>query len=526
MFKTTVKTLLIFIFCIGVKTLDAQLPYDPSLHILIKFEASASQADINSIKAEFDATEAFISYPSEIRLWYVSLPVVLNGTDTLSNIHEVVNGMASKPKVKTVGPDFEFTGQHYVINPDYGSGWVDPLMECESNHEYDFARPNTPVAEDLIRKIAIIDTGISINRNEGSFFSHSGVFEDYFEDGYIGYDFIGGDMLPEDENGHGTHIAGIIALENQEGDDYPMRLYAYKAFDKFGVSSLGLMVLAVDRAITDGADIINASFGFQDQPLDPGSTSPFKELMRVAQTNNVLVIAAAGNETDNNDDSEAPTFPASYDLDNIISVAAGDCEGEVAWFSNYGATTVDLVAPGVEIVGPVLGGTWAIKSGTSQATAFVSYVASVLSFQAPFDYQQVRCAILNGVAGHSSLTGYVATRGLLNLDRSMHSFDDCKQPNYLRSLPSIPSAQKRENIQVFPNPFVDEIGIKWPATAPGKTSITLRDMQGRVLQQVSHQLTGQSENIQFKISAKLPAGVYYLQLSSEENFYTKKLIKQ
>lgn len=510
----------------GAKNLGAQLPYDPAKHILIKFDATASQADINSIKAEFNAIESFISYPSEIRLWYISFPVIINGTDTLSDIHEVVNGMSSKPKVKTVGPDFEFTGQHYVINPDYGSGWVDPLMECESHHEYDFTRPNIHVAEDLIRKIAIIDTGIAINRNEGSFFSHPGVFEDYFEDGYIGYDYIGGDMLPEDENGHGTHIAGIIALENQAGDNYPMRFYAYKAFDKFGVSSLGLMVLAVDRAITDGADIINASFGFLDEPLEPGKTSPFKELMRVAQTNNVLVIAAAGNEQDNNDDSAAPTFPASYDLDNIISVAAGDCEGEIAWFSSFGGTTVDLVAPGVEIVGPVLGGTWSIKSGTSQATAFVTYVAGVLSFQGLFNYEQVKCAILSGVTSHNSLAGYVATRGLLHLQNSMQVFDDCKPSNYLGALPSAPAAQKRESIQVFPNPFVDEIGIKWPASAPGRTSITLRDMQGRVLQQVSHQLTGQSENIQFKVSAKLPAGVYYLQLSSEENSYTKKLIKQ
>lgn len=526
MFKTTVKTLLLFIFCIGAKILGAQLPYDPSQHILIKFEASASQAYIDGLKTEINATEVLISYPSQIRIWHVSLPVIINGTDTLSNIHEVVHGTSSKPKIKTVGPDFEFTAQYFINNPDYGSGWVDPLMECENGHEYDFSEPKSTVPEDLIRKIAIVDTGIAINRKEGSFFSHPTIFDEYFSTSYIGYDFIGNDMLPEDENGHGTHIAGIIALENQAGDDYPMRFYAYKAFDQNGVSSLGLMVRAIDRAILDDVDIVNASFGFNAEQLEPGVTSPFKELMMVAEANNVLVIAAAGNEHDNNDDSATPTFPASYDVDNILAVAAGDCEGELAYFSNYGGKAVDLVAPGVEIVGPIEDGKWAMKSGTSQAAAFVTYVAAVLSFQGPFNYEQVRCAILSGVTSHNSLAGYVATRGLLHLRNSMQVFDDCKPSNYLRSLPSTPSAQKRENIQVFPNPFVDEIGIKLPVTAPGKTSITLRDMQGRVLQQVSHQLTGQSENIQFKVSATLPAGVYYLQLSSEENFYTEKLIKQ
>lgn len=526
MFKTTVKTLLLFIFCMGAKTLEAQLPYDPAQHILIKFDATASPAYIDAFKIEFNATEVIISYPSEIRLWHISLPVIINGTDTLSNIHEVVHGTASKPKIKTVGPDFEFTAQYFVNNPDYGGGWVDPLMECENGHEYDFSPPKTTVSEDLIRKIAIVDTGIAINRKEGSFFSHPTIFDEYFSTSYIGYDFIGNDMLPEDENGHGTHIAGIIALENQAGDDYPMRFYAYKAFDQNGVSSLGLMVRAIDRAILDGANIVNASFGFEAEQLEPGETSPFKELIRVAQANNVLVIAAAGNEHDNNDDSAEPTFPASYDLDNIIAVAAGDCQGELAHFSNYGEKTVDLVAPGVKIVGPVEDGKWAMKSGSSQATAFVTYVAGVLSFQGPFNYEEVRCAILSGVTGHNSLAGYVATRGLLHLQQSMQVFEDCRSSNHLRSLPATPSAQKEEDIQVFPNPFVDEIGIKLSATTPGKTSIILRDMQGRVLQQVSHQLTGQSENIQFKVSTQLPAGVYYLQLSSEEKSYTKKLIKQ
>lgn len=526
MYKTTVKTLLLFIFCLSAKILGAQLPYDPSQHILIKFEASASQAYIDSLKTEYNATEVLISYPSFIRFWHVLFPVIVNGIDTLGNIHEVVNGMSSKPKIKTVGPDFEFTTQYIINNPDYGSVWVDPMMECENGHEYDFSPPKTTVPEDLIRKIAIVDTGIAINDGEGSFFSHPGIFDGYFDQNYIGYDFIGNDMLPEDENGHGTHIAGIIALENQAGDNYPMRFYAYKAFDQYGVSSLGLMVRAIDRAILDGVHMINMSCGVNSSQLEPGETSPFKELMEVAQANNVLVIAAAGNEHENNDDSGEPTYPASYDVDNIIAVAAGDCEGGLAPFSNYGEKAVDLVAPGVRIVGPTKNGLLASMSGTSMATAFVTYVAGVLSFQGPFNYDEVRCAVLSGVSSNSSLAGYVATRGLLNLQNSMQVFDDCKQSNYLRSLPSAPSAQKDENIQVFPNPFVDEIGIKWPATTPGKASITLRDMQGRVLQQVSHQLTGQRENIQLKVSTNLPTGVYYLQISSEENSCTKKLIKQ
>lgn len=527
MYKTTVKTLLLFIFCLSAKILGAQLPYDPSQHILIKFDATASQAYIDAFKIEFNATEVLISYPSEIRLWHISLPVIINGIDTLGNIHEVVNGMSSKPKIKTVGPDFEFTAQYFIDNPDYGSGWLDPLMECENGHEYDFSPPKTPVAEDLIRKIAIVDTGIAINRKEGSFFSHPTIFDEYFSDSYIGYDFIGNDMLPEDENGHGTHVAGIIALENQAGDDYPMRFYSYKAFDQSGVGSLGLMVRAIDRAILDGAHIINASFGYVDSRLEPGKTTPFKELMEVAQANNVLVIAAAGNDDDNNDTRGEPTYPATFDVDNIISVAAGDCEGGLTSFSNVGEYSVDLAAPGFEIVGPILAGKWAVKSGTSQATAFVTYVAGVLSFQGPFDYKEVRCGILNGVRSQGSLASYVATRGLLSLEGSMQIFADCKQSSYQEPAPLLLSAKSDVDFQVFPNPFVAEINVNLPATTTqGATTFTLRDTQGRILQQVSHPMTDQAELIQLDLPTHLPAGVYYLQMSNTETSYTKKVIKQ
>lgn len=530
MYKTTVKTLLLFIFCLSVKTLGAQLPYDPSQHILIKFEASASQAYIDSLKVEYNATEVIISYPSGLALWHINIPFT-NGTDTFSNIHEVVHGMSSKPKIKTVGPDFQFTGQYIVDNPDYGGTWMDPLTECEGQHDYNFIAPKTTVPEDLIRKIAIIDTGIAINRKEGNWLGHSNIFDGYFSDSNIGYDFISNDFVPEDENGHGTHIAGIIALENQEGNDYPMRFYAYKAFDQYGVGSLGLMVRAVDRAISDGAHLVNISFGYTDVQVATDSITPGKELMLVAQAHNVLVIAAAGNEEKDNDDSEEPTYPASYDVDNIISVAAGDCEGELAWFSNHGEKSVDLVAPGVEILGPSIGPAnqelWKISSGTSQAVGFVTYVAGVLSYQGPFDYEEVRCAILSGVSSRASLADYVATRGLLNLEQAVQVFEDCKQPNNLRSMPFLESAKGDESFQVFPNPFDNVIKINAAATIQGETSFVLRDTHGQILQAVSHHLTGQDRSsIHLNLSIKLPVGVYYLQITSKDTSYTKKLIKQ
>ncbi|HEX8199982.1 MAG TPA: S8 family serine peptidase, partial [Isosphaeraceae bacterium] len=132
----------------------------------------------------------------------------------------------------------------------------------------------------------------------------------------------------------------------------------------------------------------------------------------------VVFVTAAGNESANND--VTPSYPASYRFSNVISVAAIDAAGSLARFSNYGATTVDVAAPGVGILSTVAGGRYASYSGTSMATPFVSGVVALLAAQHPeFGAAQLVQRILATTKPLASLAGRTVTGGLVDAARAL-----------------------------------------------------------------------------------------------------------
>jgi subtilisin family serine protease len=287
--------------------------------------------------------------------------------------------------------------------------------------------------------IAVVDTGIDYSHPDLSdnMWSNTGETPDNDIDddgnGYVddvrGWDFFDTDNKdPMDLHGHGTHVAGIAAAEGDNaigitGVCWTARIMPLRFLDENGIGTVADEILAIDYAIANGAHIINASFG-----SDTYSQSEYNAISR-ANSEGILFVTAAGNDSLNNDTS--PFYPASYNLPNIISVAATDQDDNLTWFSNYGPTTVDVGAPGVNIYSTSPGMNYQYMHGTSVATPHVAGLAALIwGYNSSLTHNEIKGIILNGVDIKPTLSGKTFTGGRIN---ALNTFADSRpqKPNEL-----------------------------------------------------------------------------------------------
>ena len=232
-------------------------------------------------------------------------------------------------------------------------------------------------------------------------------------DDLIGWDFVNNDNDPFDDNSHGTHVAGTIgAMANNGvgvvGVNWKVQLAALKFLDASGSGYTSDAIDALNYAVSKGIKISNNSWG------GSGYSQALASAIAAARAAGDIFVVAAGNSGADND--RAPDYPAAYGYDNIIAVAATDRDDRLASFSNYGATSVDLAAPGVSILSTTPSSTYSTYSGTSMATPHVAGAAALVwSANPSLTYSQIIARILNGADKRSSLTGKVASGGRLNV---------------------------------------------------------------------------------------------------------------
>ncbi|WP_312369279.1 S8 family serine peptidase [Lachnoclostridium sp.] len=338
--------------------------------------------------------------------------------------------------------------------------------------------------------VAIVDTGIDfehpdlkdhmwVNPNE---IPGDGIDNDnngYVDDVY-GWDFYNNDYTichydtktmtasKEDNDDHGTHCAGIIAASANDqigtagvASNIDAKIMSLKIHGGAkGKGTIGNAIKAIKYATMMGADICNLSWG---------STTYNQALEQTIKESPMLFIAAAGNNGANND--EIPVYPASFTLDNIISVTFVSPNGTLTVKSNYGATSVDIAAPGVDILSTVVGG-YRTFSGSSMAAPHVSGIAAILYSSATKLYpSNVKEVLLMNYKPLENLGSLTYFPGIPNAYASIESMELLKRDTKKPSI-SVKTGYDKGNLTAFIEANdKGNSGIRIVSYQPGKKAL-------------------------------------------------------
>ncbi len=450
--------------------------------LLVKFKSNVTPATSSSINQGFGAS-LIRNFALVQNLQQVRLPAGLSVKDAVSRYMSNPNVVYAEPNYlyspSAIPNDTSFSPQQWALqNSGFAGGTVSD--DIKAPEAWDITTGDRSVV------VAVLDTGIDYTHPDlaGNIWTNPGetgvdglghdkrtnVVDDDADgkvDDWRGWNFVfvdkngNGvcDQFPEDpvnnENcndpyddwGHGTHVAGIIgAVGNNNlgiaGLMWKVQLMALKVCDvSLGGCPLDAIEQGIEYAVSKNVQVINASLGGNvfSQSLE--------DEIKAANDAHILFVAAAGNDGSNND--IAPAYPASYNLPNIISVAATDQNDRLASFSNFGPASVHVAAPGTYILStvPAAGvsssfislctssesSEYDYCSGTSMAAPHVSGLAGLLFafydgvHNTKFDYMQVRSAILNYVdtdansPNLATLRNKIQTSGRINAYRSVSS---------------------------------------------------------------------------------------------------------
>jgi subtilisin family serine protease len=310
--------------------------------ILLRLSDSGNfNADDYNVKSvEISQTLANQSY------FLIKVPKELDYNDVLQEIRK-------DSVVVNAEPDYLRSSTFIPSDPESDRQWY--LNQIDMTRAWDVNQGSSDVT------VAVLDTGVNA--------SHSDL------KGRIlpGYDFVNNDSNPTDDNGHGTHIAGIVAANSNQigvtGIDLNAKILPVKIMNKYGQGSTADIVDGIYYAINQGVDVISMSYGSYYR------SSAEEEALWYAYNQGITLVAAAGNES-----TSEWSYPASYVP--VIGVAASDKDDRISYFSNYGSW-IDITAPGVDIFSTSYLGDYEGGDGTSYSAPIISGLAALLKAQNP-----------------------------------------------------------------------------------------------------------------------------------------------
>ena len=406
--------------------------------LLIKFK-TASASSINSVTEGLKAT--VLNHFRMTDVYHIRLPENLTVTAALDLFRNNAQVEYAEPnyvrKVCSTFPNDPYFDHQWALHNALQAG-----ADISALTAWDFTTGSNATV------IAVIDTGIDYNhpdlaanmwRNPGEIMGN-GIDDDHngYVDDIYGIDTYNGDSDPIDDFGHGTHCAGIIGAAGNNGVgiasvNWKASIMALKFVNNQGYGSDSGAIECIDYAIMmkvlHGVNVRVLSNSWGGDEYDQA----LYDAIQTAGTNNILFVAAAGNSGSNND--MLPAYPASFDLGNIIAVAATDYSDFLAEFSSWGPKSVDAGAPGYYIFSTMptyhvtmnnMGYTmeYSYMSGTSMACPHVAGVAAlILALHPSYSCTQLRTRILSTVDVLPSLLSKVSTNGRINATRALMTTD-------------------------------------------------------------------------------------------------------
>ena len=392
--------------------------------IIVKLEDDANQEDLEELNGETGAEVEEDLPQSDVNV--VDLPEDLS-------VNEAVEVYEDDPDIEYAEPDYlleplqakSANDSYYprlygLNNTGENGGTADADIDAPEAWGTTTGSPETVVA--------VIDEGVDVKHPDlqGNIWTNTdevaGNGRDDDRNGYVddvnGYDFANDDASvydPDPVSGkgdeHGTHVAGTIAAEGNNnrgvtGVNWRARIMALKFLGANG-GYVSDAVEAINYAVANGAEISNNSWGGE------GFSRSLNDAIARADASNHLFLAAAGNSGVNTDNTKH--YPSGYTNPNVVSVAATGNGDRLASFSNFGANTVDLAAPGVGILSTLPDNGYGSFSGTSMATPHVTGVAALLKSQNPnLDDADLKAKILQSAEKKDNLRGKMVTGGRLN----------------------------------------------------------------------------------------------------------------